>query len=347
MKSKISTRFLCHPVVSRVRKTFAIFTPATSMRRRVLYSFAIVRAVLAPVLLLAVYYLFQMGWIVDRIVNVDAPAATLAQKASIEMQEARRAERNYFLLRDTAYVNANRDLVGEVTDTLLKIRKLEPAEEATTQKILEATQLYQQKFAGAVSAMGEPGDAPRERIEAVIANYERNLNGLVEKDTHKSRARLVDELRSQVGSFDTEITKTEEADPTFRRYASDIESSSQAVLDLTSEMEERIWKRVQADHLRAQKILRRAEWVLSIVSTIVILISAWITFVLPREIVKPLMNLKHAVDHAAAGNYQIEFELEGSGEVADLAKSVCNLISHITQVRQKEAGLVGVGRDKS
>ena len=81
--------------------------------------------------------------------------------------------------------------------------------------------------------------------------------------------------------------------------------------------------------------------------TTLMLISAWITFVLPREIVKPLMNLKHAVDDAAAGNYQIEFELEGSGEVADLAKSVCNLISHITEVRQKEAGLVGVGRDKS
>jgi hypothetical protein len=32
-----------------------------------------------------------MGWIVDRIVNVDAPAATLAQKASIEILEARRA----------------------------------------------------------------------------------------------------------------------------------------------------------------------------------------------------------------------------------------------------------------
>src|ERR1700723_4342681 len=118
MKSKISTRFLCHPVVSRVRKTFAIFTPATSMRRRVLYSFAIVRAVLAPVLLLAVYYLFQMGWIVDRIVNVDAPAANLAQQASIEMLEARRAERSYPLLRDTSYVETNHDRIAEVTQTL-------------------------------------------------------------------------------------------------------------------------------------------------------------------------------------------------------------------------------------
>jgi len=78
----------------RMRKTFAIFTPGTSFRRRVAYSFAIVRLVLAPVILLAVYYLFQMGWIVDRIVSVDAPAATMAQQASTLMQAARRAEQD-------------------------------------------------------------------------------------------------------------------------------------------------------------------------------------------------------------------------------------------------------------
>src|ERR1019366_7220753 len=114
----------------RIRKAFAIFTPGTSLRLRVLYSFAIVRLVLAPVILLAVYYLFQMGWIVDRIVSVDAPAASLAQQASIQMLEARRAERNYSLLRDTAYVNTNHNLLAEVTDILVKIRNLEPEEQA-------------------------------------------------------------------------------------------------------------------------------------------------------------------------------------------------------------------------
>ena len=110
------------------------------------------------------------------------------------------------------------------------------------------------------------------------------------------------------------------------------------MFDLASGLEKRIWQRVQEDHRKAQGLLRRAEWVLSIVSTVVILLSVWITFVLPREIVKPLISLKHAVD-AVSGNYQIEFELEGKGEVVDLAKSVCNLISHITQVRRTEAGL--------
>jgi methyl-accepting chemotaxis protein len=273
-----------------------------------------------------------MGWIVDRIVNVDAPAATLAQQASILMQEARRAERNYFLLRDTAYVTTNHVLLVEVTDTLAKIRNLEPEENATTQEVFAATQLYQQQFALAVEAMGQPGDAPQERIRSVVSNYESELNELVRQSGHEGRTKLIEQLRTQVNSFDAEITKTvETGDPTLRRYASDIEGSSQRVFGLAGELKERIWQRVQDDHRKAQEILRRAEWVLSIVSILVILLSIWITFTLPREIVKPLINLKDAVDDAASGNYQVEFQLQGKGEVVDLAKSVCNLISHISE----------------
>jgi hypothetical protein len=77
-----------------IRKKFKILAPGNSLRKRVAYSLAIARFILVPVIFLAVYYLFEMGWIVDRIVNVDAPAATLAQQASIETLEARRAERN-------------------------------------------------------------------------------------------------------------------------------------------------------------------------------------------------------------------------------------------------------------
>jgi len=347
MKSKHPNRLLCHPLVSSVRKTFAIFTPATSLRRRVLYSFAIVRLVLAPVILLAVYYLFQMGWIVDRIVNVDAPAATLIQQASIQMLEARRAERNYSLFRDTEYITVNYDSTAEAIRTLTKVRNLEPTEETPIQRVVEAIQLYQQQFAAEVEAMGQPGDAPHERIDAVVKNYEADLDGVVQEDRHKSRATLVDELRIQVDSFDAEITNTVNmGDPTLRRYASDIERLSQAVFDLTSGLEQRMWQRVQDDHRKAQRLLRRAEWVLSTVSAIVIVLSVWITFALPREIVKPLISLKKAVDEAASGNYQIEFEVEGNGELVDLAKSVCNLISHVTQVRQTEAAFVALGKER-
>ena len=92
----------------RVRKPFRVFARGASLRRRVAYSLAIVRLILVPVIFLAVYYLFAMSWIVDRIVSVDAPVASLAGQAWAEMQDARRAERNYFVLRDQEDLASNR-----------------------------------------------------------------------------------------------------------------------------------------------------------------------------------------------------------------------------------------------
>jgi hypothetical protein len=51
-------------------------------------------------------------------------------------------------------------------------------------------------------------------------------------------------------------------------------------------------------------------------------------------VVKPLLILKEAVDHAVSGKYQVEFELQGTGEVVELAKSVRSLIAHFTATRQ-------------
>jgi nitrogen fixation/metabolism regulation signal transduction histidine kinase len=144
--------------------------------------------------------------------------------------------------------------------------------------------------------------------------------------------RLVDDLRSQVGSFDTKIVSTVEAgDPTLQQVTPALQASSQKVLEIASELESSGWAHVQRDHSNARRLLYRAEWVLSTVSVLTLLLSIWISFVLPRQVVKPLVELREAVDHAASGNYQIDFELRGEGEVVDLAKSVRNLIAHVRQ----------------
>src|SRR5712671_2118141 len=114
----------------RIRKSFKIFAAGSSLRKRVAYSMAIVRLILVPVILLVVYYLFVMGRIVDRIVNVDAPAAKLAEQASIEILEARRAARNYVLLQDPEYLQANQDSLMKVREILSRIKDLEPDEES-------------------------------------------------------------------------------------------------------------------------------------------------------------------------------------------------------------------------
>ena len=125
---------------------------------------AIARLILVPVIFLAVYYLFVMGRIVDRIVNVDAPAAKLAEQASIEILEARRAARNYLLFQDPEYLQTNQKSLTNARQVLVRIGGLEPGDETIVQQGLEELSLYQQQFAGAVSAMTESRQEPAQRI---------------------------------------------------------------------------------------------------------------------------------------------------------------------------------------
>ncbi|HKV24463.1 MAG TPA: HAMP domain-containing protein [Candidatus Acidoferrum sp.] len=313
-----------------IRRTFKILAPGNSLRRRVAYSLTIARVILVPVIFLAVYYLFEMGFIVDRIVNVDAPAATLAQRASIEMLEARRAERNYFLLHDKTYLASNRDALGRTKEIVGEIQDLEPEDSQSTQKAMDALNLYDTRFGTAVAAINQPGQADADRIRNVVRAYEKDLDDLIRGARLKKRSELIDELRARVGSFDAQISETVQAgNPGLAKINSDLQASSEEVLQLLSELERQNWTRVQSDHAEARKLLFHAEWALSIVSAMTLLFSVWVSFTLPKQVVEPLANLKEAVDHAAQGNGPIELQIEGKGEVASLARSVQNLVNQL------------------
>jgi CHASE3 domain sensor protein len=324
----------------RIRKSFKIFAPGSSLRKRAAYSLAIVRLILVPVIFLAVYYLFAMGRIVDRIVSIDAPAANLAEQASIEILEARRAARNYVLFQDPEYLRANQESLTKVRQMLVRIGDLEPDEQTIVHKGLDAVNRYQQQFASAVSPMTESKQEPDERLRKAVLAYEKDLDALVKAARHKRRAQLIQELRTRVGSFDTGITEAiRAANPALRQVSPDLRASSQEALQLTSDLEQQNWARVQMDHQEARQLIHRAEWTLSIVSALTLLFSVWVSLVLPGQVAKPLVSLKEAVDHAATGNYEVDFELHGGGEVVELAKSVQNLTSLLRREPQHSDGV--------
>ena len=139
-------------------------------------------------------------------------------------------------------------------------------------------------------------------------------------------------LRARIESFDTEVAaKVEANDPEIRQTSRDLAAASQRIINLSTELESRGWQRVQKDHERARALLIRSEIVGGIVSVITLLVSIWVSFTLPRQVVRPLTDLKQAVDHAVAGNYEIEFKVKGDGEVVELADSIRVLIDHVRE----------------
>jgi CHASE3 domain sensor protein len=316
------------------RKPFTVFARGTSLRRRVALSLGLVRLILVPVILLAIYYLFAMGSIVDRIVSVDAPMATLAERISLEMLDARRAERNYFLVYDPAELEANRQALSRMQQIIDSCRQLQPEERSALEHIQSQGQFYQRRMADAVARRGELTEAPAQHLREVIQAYTRDLNEVLKSASHTNRARLVEELHNRLGSLDEQVAAALEAeDPAFHQISADLRTSGDTIVQESSDLEERSWGRVQRDHERARLLVRRAEWVLCIVSALTILLSVWVSFVLPRTVVEPLLALKAVVDRAAAGNYANKFDVEGEGEVVQLAKSVRKLLA---RVRERE-----------
>lgn len=314
------------------QRPLRVFARGASLRRRVVYSLAIVRLILFPVIVLAIYYLFAMAGIVDRIVSVDAPAANMAERASAQMLDARRAERNYLLLHDSQDLAANRNALAHLRDLTRQIGDLQPAERQSTQAMLQQLDLYQSRLDAAVAHLGEPRQAPLQQVQKVVSDYEKDINELLRRARHENQAELIDALRSQVGSFDAQISETlETTDPALRQTTAGLQDASERFQQYAAELEARSWNRVESDHHEARKLKRRAEWVVSIVSALVFLLSVWVSFVLPREVVSPLVDLKNAVDHAAAGNYEIEFDVQGEGEVVQLANSVRRLLAHVRE----------------
>lgn len=312
------------------RKSFQILAPGSSLHRRVAYSLILARLILVPVILLAVYYLFRMGFIVDKIVSVDAPAATYAQQVSIELLEARHAERNYLLLGDASDLQTNREATGKVKGTLDEIYQLGPANQNTTALAEGELDRYESGVAAAVAVIQQPGAEPSDRIQLVVRAYEQDLNELLKTARYKKRAQLIEELRKRAGSFDTEISETvQQGNPALRQVTEDLQSSSQQILQIAGQIEKENWERVENDRARARHLLYQAEWALTVVSFLTLIFSTWVTFSLPRQVVKPLVSLKEAVDQAAAGNYEIEFDIQGKGEVVELAQSIQNLLSAV------------------
>src|SRR5260370_658600 len=227
------------------------------------------------------------------------------------------------LVYDPASLQAARESLDKIEQILIAIRELNPADQELTQQALNALHQYRQRFETAVTAVGQPGQAPRERIDAVVLAYEKDLDNLLKSAQRKTRAQLMEDLRAGVDSFDAQISKTaQEENPALRLITAGLQSSGQGVLDMASPLEARNWKRIESDHRKAQRLISRSEWSLTIVSVITFLVSVWISFVLPRQVVQPLLSLKEAVDHAAAGNYVIDFDIQVEGAVVQLANTI-------------------------
>jgi len=112
------------------------------------------------------------------------------------------------------------------------------------------------------------------------------------------------------------------ANPALIQVTPDLRVSSQETLELTSDMEQQMGTRPNGPS-EARQLIRRAEWALSIVSAATVLFSVWVSLILLGRSLNP-REPQRSVDHAATGNFEIDFELMGAAKSWNLLKASKN-----------------------
>jgi hypothetical protein len=181
-----------------------------------------------------------MASIVDRIVNVDAPVARNAERAAVEMLDARRAETNYFLLHDPDDIARNRESLRQLERTIQTCRKLQPEEKPALDALEGQVAFYRSSFNHAVERLGESNLPPFDSLRQIVRTYQRDLDDVLAHSPRDSRTRLIEMLRARIESFDTEVAaKVEQNDPEIRQTSRDLAAASQRIISLSTELETR------------------------------------------------------------------------------------------------------------
>src|SRR5208282_1425951 len=115
-----------------------------------------------------------------------------AERASIEMLDARRAETNYFLLHDPDDIARNRVSLMQLEQTVQTCRALQPEEKATFDDLEAQITLYRSGFNHAVERLGESNLPPVESLREIVRTYKKDLDDVLAHSPRESRTRLIE-----------------------------------------------------------------------------------------------------------------------------------------------------------
>lgn len=307
-----------------------------TIQGRIGWSFTLIRGLLYPVVILAMIYFLWMASLVNRIAQEDARLILIAELLDVNFLEARKAEKNFALLGDRAYLNRHRESTRALHALLGEGKRLagpEPGfiaiERALEQYLAAFDELARQR----------PVDQPAHRRSAVaglLAEYERAVEAALESFSKSARSRparerlaraLRDRLAAVAVQMETAAQWEEPAVPAplFQR----LRQTGDEVQRLALEMAERKWQDLENHRQQALHLRHNALWVISIVLAVTFGLNTLLTYILPRRILAPVGELAEACRRLEAGDLRVQMNERRRDEFGDLARAFNGMVAAI------------------
>lgn len=307
-----------------------------TIRAKIGWSFALIRGLLYPSVILAMVYLFWMASLVDKIAREDARLIRIAELLDVNFLEARKAEKNYALLGDRAYLDRHRESTRSLRALLEEGRRLAGTETGLA-GIERAVGEYLAAFEELVRQ--RPSEQPargRAAMARRIAEHQRAVEAELEafrKLVRSRRAydRLDRSLRDRLATLLVEMEAAAQAEeqaipgPLFER----LRRSGDEVQRLALAVAERRWQRLEVHREQALRLRQTALWVIGTTLGATFGLNMFLTYLLPRRILAPIRELVEACQRIEAEDLSVRVEEGRRDEFGDLARAFNRMVAAV------------------
>jgi len=105
--------------------------------------------------------------------------------------------------------------------------------------------------------------------------------------------------------------------------------TSEKVRTFANELEQRSWDRVEQHRQESETLVARAQRNISVVLILTILVSAYMLFMLPSRIVRPISAITNIIKRAEQGDYGVTAKSASRDEVGQLALFLNRMLRQI------------------
>ncbi|MBN2466352.1 HAMP domain-containing protein [candidate division WOR-3 bacterium] len=297
------------------------------IQTRIMLAMLLSSALVAPVIILSLFYISQINHLLDRIVNVDVELIRLADDVTVTFLDARRSEKNFLLYRDTAYLAAARTGAYRVDTICTRGRAIDSDVSPLFDSISQDIGRYRRQLDTLAALLGPGANIAYPQALLRLRNEHQRLLDLAEATTDSLRRdsalaaaeRLSAErelpVTGLIGRVLNEQLRATETRVTFHAAAIGTYAATR-----TGESRD-----------RAQQLSVWGQRNIATVLLLVLVALVWVVVSMPRGLVLPLKRIANALGRAERGDLSARIKVRGRDELDQLARQLNRVFTRIRE----------------
>jgi nitrogen fixation/metabolism regulation signal transduction histidine kinase len=284
-------------------------------------------ALLAPVVVLSLFYLGRMSSALNRVVETDVELMRLGDRITLTFLDGRRSEKNYLLYRDSSYLAAARASVDEVVALCDRGRALERELKPVFDSLLEDIAIYRVQLDTMAALLGtETGAGYAQALARLRAEHQRLLDAAAATEDSMARDSALAAADRLAARADLPITGL-----LGRILNEQVRATEERVVTRARTVSDYAAERTHDSQRQARQF---STWGQRNVATALLLVAValtWAVLSLPRNIVLPLKRIANALGRAERGELDVRVTVHGRDELDQLARQLNRVFSRLRE----------------